>query len=119
MGSRPLADAARRLDGRQPPAQFQGSLDLQGQGRSRRQRGHAQVRGAVRVTGLRRGRAAREVVTRLQDSGHLRGHAADPAADHCQASAGEELGGTEVNFSGRHRTKSACRPVALFITNEL
>ena len=54
------------------------------------------MRGAVRVAGLRRGRAAGEVRARLQDPRHLRGHAADPAADHCATGAGEEFGGTEI-----------------------
>ena len=50
--------------------------------------------GCVELCGarrLRRERAAREVGARREDPRHLRGHAADPAADRRPAAAGEEL----------------------------
>ncbi len=45
---------------------------------------------------LRRGRAAREVGPRRQDPRHLRGHPADPAADHQPAAARQDLSRAEV-----------------------
>ena len=84
------------LDGRQQHAQLQGSVDGQGQGRPRRQRHHPALRGAVRGRGLRRDRAAGEVGARLEDSRHLRGHAANPAAHHRAQAPRQELRPAQV-----------------------
>src|SRR3546814_4568698 len=46
---------------------------------------------------LRRKRAARKMGARRQDPRHLRGHTADSVADHCAASARQELGRAEVS----------------------
>ena len=52
-------------------------------------------------TGYGETRAAREVGARREDPRHLRGHAADPAADHRPPAAEEDLGGAEVmNITG-------------------
>ena len=51
---------------------------------------------AVRHAGLQRGRAAREVVARLQDPRHLRGHPADPAADRGPPDPGTDQRRAEV-----------------------
>ena len=71
--------------------------------------------GCVELCGarrLRRGRAAGEVGARREDPRHLRGHAADPAADRRPPAARQELGRTavgEVSVSrlyGGNRTSS-------------
>ena len=81
LGGRQAADDAGGVDGRQPQAQLARGLDGQGEGGPRRVRRDAVVRPALRHPRLQRGRAAGEVVARLQDPRHLRGHPADPAAD--------------------------------------
>ena len=80
LGGRQAADDAGGVDGRQPQAQLARGLDGQGEGRPGRLRRDAVVRPALRHPRLQRGRAAGEVVARLQDPRHLRGHPADPAA---------------------------------------
>ena len=63
-------------------------------------RHHAELRGAVRLDRLQRERAAREVGPRLQDPGHLRGDAADPAADHRPPGPGTLERRAQVAVSG-------------------
>ena len=67
LGGRPPADAAGRLDGRQPQAQLPARLDGQGQGRARGHRYRAALRGPGGQHRLRRGGAAREVGSRRED----------------------------------------------------
>ena len=96
-----LLDAAGGLDGRQRQAQLARGVDGQGQGRPRRQRRHAALRGAGRQRRLQRARPAGEVGPRLQDPGHLRGHPADPAADRRPPAAGQVEHRAEVAPSRR------------------
>ncbi len=97
------ADHAGRVDGRQLQAQLGRGVAVQGQGRPLGHRHRAALREAVRRAGPDRERAAREVGPRREDPGPVRGHAADPAADHRPRAAGQELLGAEVavgNLSG-------------------
>ena len=88
----PAAHPAGGLDGRQRQAELAAGLDGEGEGRPHRRRRHPRLRRALRRRRLRRGRAAREVGPRREDPRHLRGHAADPAADRRPPAAREELG---------------------------
>ena len=86
------AHPAGRLDGRQRQAELAAGLDGQGEGGPHLRRRHARLRRALRQRRLRRERAAREVGARREDPRHLRGDAADPAADRRPPAAGQELG---------------------------
>ncbi len=68
-------------------AELAAGLDGQGEGGTHLRRRHARLRRALRQRRLRRERAAGEVGSRLEDPRHLRGHPADPAADHRSAAA--------------------------------
>ena len=65
-------------------------LDGQGEGGADVRRRRAALRRAGGRARLQRGPAAGEVGARREDPGHLRGHAADPAADHRAAAPGVE-----------------------------
>ena len=90
------ADAERRLDGRQRQAELAAGVDGQGEGGPHLRRRRAALRRAVRRARLRRDVAAREVGARREDPRHLRGHPADPAADHRAPAAQEDVGGAAV-----------------------
>ena len=86
--------SAWMADNRQPNS-MQASMAKAKAGRDGLGR-HPALRGARRHLRLLRGRAAREVGPGLQDPGHLRGHPADPAADHRPPPAQPHLRAAEV-----------------------
>ena len=90
-----------RLDGRQPQAQL-----ARGRRWPRRRpaasapTSRCRCVELLRCRRLQRDRAAREVVARLQDPRHLRGHPADPAADRRPPGAGAVEHRAQVSQSG-------------------
>ena len=72
-----------------------------------RQRHHAAVRRARREHRLQRARPAGEVGAGLQDPGHLRGHAADPAARSSPGGCSASRARAEVGLSRLRRYRTS------------
>ena len=98
-------------------AELAARLLREGEGGPHLRRHRAALRRALRRRRARRGRAAREVGARREDPRHLRGHPADPAADHRPAAARADLGRAEVAWRAMRNREPA--PVAVLGSNRI